>query len=288
MRNLLCAIVCSFLVPGANIAFAETAYDRDVVVLDTTRRAEVERAFKRLMQSYQDEDVGAFLEGVSEDRFQQDYVAFSDALYEDMRSYEIHRVDYWIDRVVGADGHYVLYARWNKRYEDLENARQLTAEGITRFAFDEINGQFMLVGLAGTDLWGASYAEWTEQTASIPEESALPPSSPQGSVGGIDLVPVGVSMVANGATHDAVVTVKNQGATASIPCDVSVQGGAIMGTPSGTLGALAAGASGTVTIPAGAAFTGPDTVTVVVDIDAQNAETDESNNTVAFPSIVGH
>ncbi len=32
--------------------------------------------------------------------FRQDYLTFANALYEDFGSYEIHHVEYWVDRVV--------------------------------------------------------------------------------------------------------------------------------------------------------------------------------------------
>ncbi|MDY0164021.1 hypothetical protein, partial [Desulfobotulus sp.] len=144
-------------------AAAETQFDRDIVVKDQTRAMKVEAVFKELLAAYEDEDVHGFLERVSDERFRQDYITFTDALYSDFRNYEIHRVDYWIDRVVSDHVRQFLFVRWEKRYESLDSGRVMTQQGFSRFLFDEVDGQYLLVELAGNSLFGASLREWLDE-----------------------------------------------------------------------------------------------------------------------------
>ncbi|WP_300674491.1 CARDB domain-containing protein [Desulfoluna sp.] len=151
----------------ATQAFSEVRYDRDLVVKDETRADKVEIVFKKLIAAYEDEDPQGFLDLVSDDRFRQDYITFTDALYSDFRKYEIHRVDYWVDRVVPDHIKQFLFVKWEKRYETLENGRQKTLTGYSRFLFDEVNGKYLLIELAGTPLFGGSLQEWRKETPPI-------------------------------------------------------------------------------------------------------------------------
>lgn len=163
---LLCALWLGMVVNGV----AETQFDRDIVVKDQSRAMKVEAVFKNLLAAYEDEDVHGFLELVSDERFRQDYITFTDALYSDFRNYEIHQVDYWIDRVVSDHIRQFLFVRWEKRYESLDSGRVLTQQGYSRFLFDEVNGQYLLVELAGNSLFGASLREWQQEVPRISGE----------------------------------------------------------------------------------------------------------------------
>ncbi|BCS97473.1 hypothetical protein DSLASN_31050 [Desulfoluna limicola] len=160
-------VLMTALVLLSSAAFSETRYERDLVVKDETRAMKVEKVFKELIAAYEDEDPQGFLELVSDDRFRQDYITFTDALYSDFRNYEIHRVDYWIDRVVSDHIKQFLFVKWEKRYETLESGRQNTLSGYSRFLFDEINGNYLLIELAGNPLFGGSLQEWREETPPI-------------------------------------------------------------------------------------------------------------------------
>ena len=81
-------------------ALSDTRFDRELTLKDQTRADKVTKVFKELMTAYEDEDAQAFLDLVSDERFRQDYITFTDALYSDFRTYEIHQVDYWIQKVV--------------------------------------------------------------------------------------------------------------------------------------------------------------------------------------------
>lgn len=180
-------------------AFAGSIYDREMVVTDQSRQAVVEDVFKDLLEAYEDEDAYGFLELVSEDRFRQDYITFEDALYEDFRNYEIRRVDYWVDRVTEAGTGRFFYVKWEKRYEDLDNGSELNATGFSRFLFEQVNGKYLLTELAGNDLFGASYSEWTDETPSVRgnSDTNVVVSSGSGSGGasasGPDLVVMSIS-----------------------------------------------------------------------------------------------
>jgi hypothetical protein len=127
----------------------------------------VEAVFKELIKAYEDENTRGFLDRVSDERFRQDYITFTDALYSDFRTYDIHRVDYWIDRIVPDNIKQFIYVKWEKRFETLENGRQNTSKGYSRFLFDEVNGKYLLVELAGNSLFGASLREWTVEMPRI-------------------------------------------------------------------------------------------------------------------------
>jgi hypothetical protein len=73
-----------------------------------------------------------------------------------------------------------LYVKWEKRYETLDDARQLNETGYSRFVFDEVEGKYLLIELAGNDLFGASLPEWTEETPSIPGQEVTVSSTPAG------------------------------------------------------------------------------------------------------------
>ncbi len=76
----------------ASFAFCDSRYDRELIVQDKTRSMQVESVFKEMMAAYEDEDARGFLDYVSDERFRQDYITFTDALYNDFRNYEIHQV----------------------------------------------------------------------------------------------------------------------------------------------------------------------------------------------------
>ncbi|MCK4503782.1 MAG: hypothetical protein KAU22_12170, partial [Desulfuromonadales bacterium] len=113
--GLKLGLVLFFLSFFSVTAFADSSYDRELIVQDKTRAMKVESTFKELMAAYEDEDARGFLDLVSDERFRQDYITFTDALYSDFRNYEIHHVDYWIDRVVPDHVKQFLYVRWEKR-----------------------------------------------------------------------------------------------------------------------------------------------------------------------------
>jgi hypothetical protein len=168
-------IVFALMFSVAGVAFADNSYDRELIVTgDKSRSDQVEVVFKNLMAAYEDEDAQGFLDLVSDDRFRQDYITFTDALYSDFRSYEIHHVDYWVDRVVPDHVKRFLYVRWEKRYEDLDDGRQLTSRGYSRFLFDDVDGDYLLIELAGNNLFGGSLKEWRDEVPPVSGQERNP------------------------------------------------------------------------------------------------------------------
>lgn len=167
VKKMQWLIVFTLLFSVAGVAFADNSYDRELIVQDESRSVKVEQVFKNLMAAYEDEDAQGFLDLVSDDRFRQDYITFTDALYSDFRHYEIHHIDYWIDRVVPDHVKRFLYVRWEKRYENLDDGEQLTMRGYSRFLFDDVDGDYLLVELAGNSLFGDSLPEWVEEVPPI-------------------------------------------------------------------------------------------------------------------------
>jgi len=170
---LLLILVCFFSTTG----FCASSYDRELIVQDKTRAMQVEGVFKELMAAYEDEDAQGFLDLVSDERFRQDYMTFTDALYSDFRNYEIRQVDYWIDRVVPDHVKQFLYVRWEKRYENLDDGQQLTTTGFSRFLFDEVDGDYLLIELAGNNLFGGSLQEWRDEVPQISGQEAVQSSA---------------------------------------------------------------------------------------------------------------
>lgn len=198
--------------------FGESSFDRELVVTDQNRAAKVETVLRDLLRAYENEDAREFLDYVSEDRFRQDYLTFTDALYNDFRTYEIYRIDYWVDRVVGDHMKQFFYVRWEKRYETLDDARQMNEKGFSRFVFDEINGEYLLIELAGNDLFGSSLAEWTNETPSISGQEQTNTSGTSASTP--DLVMACATYDDSSpsvATHHHEFYIKNQGTAASGP-----------------------------------------------------------------------
>lgn len=161
-------------------AFCDSTFDRELIVKgDKTRAMKVESVFKELMSAYEDEDAQGFLDLVSDERFRQDYMTFTDALYNDFRSYEIRQVDYWIDRVVADHVKQFLYVKWEKRYENLDDGQQLTTTGFSRFLFDEVEGDYLLIELAGNPLFGGSLPEWVEEMPQVPGQEIAQNTTPE-------------------------------------------------------------------------------------------------------------
>ena len=223
-------IIFALLVSVVSTAFADNSFDRELIVKDEQRSDRVESVFKNLMAAYEDEDAQGFLALVSDERFRQDYITFTDALYSDFRHYEIHHVDYWIDRVVTDHVKRFLYVRWEKRYENLDDGEQLTLRGYSRFLFDDVEGDYLLVELAGNSLFGGSLPEWVEEVPQIsgqevevfnPQESLVPATPADLVVESAVLTCPPLDMVLPTAMSPTVTCrVRNIGGTTSDPCQI--------------------------------------------------------------------
>ena len=154
-------------------------YDKDIVVKNQSRNDKVKTVFREMINAYEEEDIGQFFSYVSEDRFQQDYMTFYDAIDEDIRVYDILSVDTWVDKITEDGVKRFLYVQWEKRYESskpvklnradlqISDEYEIKQRGTTEFLFDEINGKYKLIKIAGNNFWGGSLKEWTDEVGDI-------------------------------------------------------------------------------------------------------------------------
>jgi len=259
-----------FVLLFTTFSFGASEFDKDIVVKNQTRNDKVKAVFREMMSRYEEEDLNGFFSYVLEDRFHQDYMTFYDAIDQDIRVYDILSVDTWVDKITEDGVKRFLYVRWEKRYESSSSDTEITQLGYSRFLFDEVNGKYKLIELAGNNFWGGSLPEWREevgdiagQESKVVETTTLP-----------DLVIIS-------ATSDGSLTVttivKNQG-EANIPSGVEIK--VTSGFDSNTYsGGLAAG--DTISITTNDYNAGTSTV----DPDNTISESDETNNVASV--VVG-
>jgi hypothetical protein len=156
--------------------YAASEYDRDIIVSDQSRDEKVKKVFREMMDKYEDKDLDGFFSYVSEDRFLQDYMTFYEAIEKDMREYDTLSIDTWIDKITQDGVKRFLYVRWEKRYESIDTNEQIQKLGYSRFLFDEINGEYKLIELAGNYFWGESLPEWREEVPQIAGQELYPRS----------------------------------------------------------------------------------------------------------------
>ncbi len=271
--RVLWGMVFCFLCFSVQV-YGDSSFDRELVIKNQGRADKVETVLRSLLRAYENEDAREFLDYVSEDRFRQDYLTFTDALYSDFRTYEIYRVDYWVNRVVADNVKQFLYVRWEKRYETLDDARQLTERGVSRFVFDEVEGEYLLIELAGNDLFGSSLAEWTEETPSIPGQEIAPVTSGGGSAptAQADLL---IQSVGSFPTSQFPVTIANAGSATSLPTTVVVTHYKGSGPVTQNIPAIDSGDTYTFSSP----YFGYQVTLINIDPSNIVPESDETNNT---------
>jgi len=175
---------------------ADSVYDRTITVIDKSRNEKSKEVFRDLIAAYVDEDARTFFDGVSEDRFIQDYITFSDAVYNDFRLYDIMQVDYWFEGVIPFQqvGR-IVTVRWEERYESLESSEQFERRGLSRFTFDEVDGEYYLIQVEGNPLFGISSPEWTEEVPPIAGQERENEPTPETPVFLADVTPENIRCV---------------------------------------------------------------------------------------------
>jgi len=175
MVKKICLIVFLLL---TTLSFAGE-YDKDIVVKNQSRNDKVKTVFREMMNAYEEEDITKFFSYVSEDRFEQDYMTFYDAIDEDIRIYDILSIDTWVNKITDDGVKRFLYVQWEKRYESskpvglnqadlsVSDKYEIKQRGATEFLFDEINGKYKLIKIAGNNFWGGSLKEWTDEVGDI-------------------------------------------------------------------------------------------------------------------------
>jgi hypothetical protein len=286
MKKLL-IILCLVFV---NTLFASSDYDKDIIVLNQSRDDKVKIVFDQMMQAYEEEDSNAFFHFVWEDRFLQDYMTFSEAIDNDFRKYEIISFDSWIDKITTDGIKKYLYVKWEKRYETNDGSRQLTQKGYSRFLFDEMNGQYKLIEIAGNNLWGASLAEWTQEVPDIvgQEREVVIVENDEGTKEEVvaeqeDTLPdlIISNAVCQYNNNDVEITLKNQGEADAVPSKYIIVSNI---TGNGYPHTLAAGEEVTFTSQVDVSMCGG--TTFEVDPDDEIEEEDEDNNEFTTPNDI--
>ena len=160
-------IVIMMILVFSSFVYASSMYDKEIVVLDQSRNEKVKKVFREMMDRYEEKDLDGFFSYVSEDRFLQDYMTFYEAIEKDMREYDTLSIDTWVDKITDDGVKRFLYVRWEKRYDKVDSDTQIQKLGYSRFLFDEINGEYKLIELAGNNFWGESLKEWREEVPQI-------------------------------------------------------------------------------------------------------------------------
>lgn len=258
--------------------YCASTYDKEIVLLEQNRNDKVTEIFKQMMVAYQEEDINGFFSYVSEDRFIQDYMTFHEAMREDFRTYDMLSFESWVNKITEDGIKRFLYVRWEKRYLSTQTDEEITLRGYTRFLFDEINGEYKLIEVAGNHLWGSSLAEWTNEVQPIAgQERDLTPSS-GGSSGTVDLIVENIACPMYGGAMPISFGLKNNGSAAVTSVAYSFFGSNMPSNiTSGTYsGSIASGGSVTVNTT-GDCYPGS-SITVTVDPNNLIVETDENNN----------
>ena len=275
---MLKKVVLLLFIGLVSIGLASSDYDRDITVKDQSRNDKVKTVFREMMDRYEEKDLDGFFSYVSEDRFLQDYMLFYEAIEKDMREYDTLSIDTWVDKITEDGVKRFLYVKWQKRYDKVDSDTQIQKLGYSRFLFDEINGKYKLIELAGNNFWGESLPEWREE---VPQIAGQEPE--QASTDLPDLVVVNVSCSAPSGYAEVVFSLKNigQGATQSGSIEWSAihAGNNGSGTYTSDLQAGETSSQITWTDFSSASCT---TGSVTVDPNDLIQESDESNNQTNF------
>ena len=257
------------------IGYASSDFDRDIVVKDQSRDEKVKTIFREMMDRYEEKDLDGFFSYVSEDRFLQDYMLFFEAIEKDMREYDTLSIDTWVDKITEDGVKRFLYVKWQKRYDKIDSDTQIQKLGYSRFLFDEINGEYKLIELAGNHFWGESLPQWTQE---VPQIAGQEPEQ-QVSTGLPDLVVVNETCVGISIVQFAIQNI-GQSATQNGAIEWSTSNGPT--NDSGTYaGDLQPGATSS-TIIASVYDCTAATTTIIVDPNDFIQESDESNNQTSF------
>lgn len=278
MKKVILVFITTF-----SLLFSSNDYDKDIIVLDQSRDDKVKIVFEEMMQAYEDEDYHEFFDFISEERFIQDYMTFTEAIDKDFRDYETISFDKWIDKITSDGVKKYLYVKWEKYYETNNGSNQATQNGYSRFLFDEINGEYKLIELAGNNLWGVSLKDWTDEVTTIPGQEAPTTTTSTSNTNKPDLEVIGLTCNSFG---EAEFYIRNNGsADANSTIEYSYEQGFLFSAMTDTYsGPIFAGStSSLITQPiCSSTMLAGDTVKIVVDPNDSISESNESNNTSIY------
>ncbi|HIP29522.1 MAG TPA: hypothetical protein EYG83_01765 [Sulfurospirillum arcachonense] len=284
-----------FFLLFSTFLFSASEFDKDIVVKNQSRNDKVKTVFREMMDAYEEEDIGQFFSYVSEDRFQQDYMTFYDAIDEDIRIYDILNIDTWVNKITDDGVKRFLEVQWEKRYESSKPVRlnesnlarsdeyEIVEKGTTEFLFDEINGKYKLIKLSGNNFWGGSLEEWTEEVGDIAGQESKEivgdnVNGTYGSGGGGGIPDLTVTIISTGSS-DVSFSINNIGVgTAFSPINYQIDYcGNTPDTYIYTNDITAGDDSGEITKPLGYCSIGG-SLTITIDQDNLIIESDETNN----------
>jgi len=149
----------------ATLAFGETASDKTGKALDNSREELAKESFRTLVSAYLEKDIEIFMAQVNEEKFQQDYIIFDDAIRQDFRVYNLFNLDYWFEQII-PDGDNLIYmkVKWSKEYEQMTSSKLQRKRGTSWFLFVKSKDGYKLIGMAGQAMWGESRNEWLDET----------------------------------------------------------------------------------------------------------------------------
>ncbi len=153
------------------------------------------------------------------------------------------------------------------------------------FLFDEINGEYKLIELAGNNLWGGSLAEWTEEVPTIPGQvietvDAIAESNelPDLLITNIDCYDRSTTMT------NILITITNNGEAEAIPDDYIYVYSTRDGISYEYKGSIPAGESRILDVSLGNCDDNGQNITFTVDPDNFIEESNENNNTYTLAS----
>ncbi len=174
-NNFLTPLFVALLLVGF-VSLANSSSDRTTQPLNSSPEEQIRDSFRQLLSAYSDSDVIAFFENVSEDKFQQDYLGFDNAIREDLRMNSILNIDYVFNQTVpSGKNKYFLFVKWEKLYQNIRASKPQTKRGTSRFLFQKIKGQYKLIGMSKKILFGDTRSTSKEFKKDVPRRQADTP-----------------------------------------------------------------------------------------------------------------
>ncbi|MBI4970583.1 MAG: hypothetical protein HZC17_01930 [Candidatus Omnitrophica bacterium] len=152
-----------FLVAGLLMAgpvFAQVGSTSDAVnypaKADETKNIELaKQAMQNLVDMYQAEREEAFFQNVS-DRYLRSYVDFRTMVDSDFRTYNMIRIQYWIDREVEEGGRVNLNIHWERSWQPMTAGTPQLTQGHSKMVFEIMDGKATLVDQQEDALFGVT------------------------------------------------------------------------------------------------------------------------------------
>lgn len=146
-------IVRALTTAGRQSRDEDHSFRLQVTASDTAE--EVRRTFLRMLEAYQNENLGEFMRHVS-DFFQGNLPTLEDAVRSDFANFDNIRIQPNITRVTSGAGDYEVYFTFNRQVYATRSARLLRDQAASTMAFRRAEGGMKLVRLAAPLIFGVS------------------------------------------------------------------------------------------------------------------------------------